>query len=197
MPIPRLILASISASRKSMLRGAGVVFEALPSGVDEAKLKSGFSGSPDALASALALAKANAVSARHPEALVIGADQLLVCDDKIYDKPRNLAEAGAHLQALSGRTHHLLTSVCLVQGGAQQWLHAEQATLTMRALSDDFLAAYLTAEAAEILRCVGAYRLEGLGAQLFTRIEGDYFTVLGLPLLALLGALRARGVLAA
>ncbi|MDE1896208.1 MAG: septum formation protein Maf [Rhodospirillales bacterium] len=197
MPAPRLLLASISASRKTMLHNAGVVFEALPSGVDEAALKSGFSGPPASLASALAQAKAHAVSARHPQALVIGADQLLVCGDKIYDKPRNLAEAGVHLRALSGRTHHLVTSACLVQGGAQQWLHAEQATLTMRALGDNFLADYLATEAAEVLHCVGAYRLEGPGAQLFTRIEGDYFTVLGLPLLALLGALRARGVLAA
>ena len=197
MPAPHLILASISASRKAMLHNAGVAFEAMPSNVDEAALKSGVSGPPAALASALALAKANAVSAHHPQALVIGADQLLVCGDKVYDKPRNLAEAAAHLRALSGSTHHLVTAACLVQGGQQQWLQVEQANLTMRALSDSFLASYLAAEAAEILHCVGAYRLEGLGAQLFTRIEGDYFTVLGLPLLALLGALRARGVLAA
>lgn len=180
-----------------MLQAAGVVIKAMPSGVDEATLKSGFSGPPSSLASTLALAKANAISVRHPQALVIAADQLLVCGDEIYDKPQDLSQAAAHLRALSGRTHHLVTAVCLVQGGKQQWLHVEQAALTMRVLSDSFLAAYLAAEAAEILHCVGAYRLEGPGAQLFTHVEGDYFTVLGLPLLALLGALRQRGVLAA
>ena len=195
-PVPRLILASVSASRKALLAGAGVKFEALPPGLDEAALKSGFSGSPQALAAALALAKAQAVSVPHPGALVIGGDQLLVCGGRIYDKPRDLAQAAAHLHALSGRTHELVTAVCLVQGGAVPWSHVESAHLTMRSFSDDFLAGYLAAEGAEILHCVGAYRLEGRGAQLFTHIEGDYFTVLGLPLLALLGALRARGVLA-
>ncbi|MBU6448077.1 MAG: septum formation protein Maf [Rhodospirillales bacterium] len=197
MPIPRLILASTSASRQTMLQNAGVMFEASAPGVDEAAVKSGYSGTPASLAAALALAKASAVSARHPQALVMGADQLLVCGGEIYDKPRDLSEAAAHLRALSGRTHELVTAACLVQGGQQQWLHVEHVALTMRGLSDNFLGSYLAAEGAQILHCVGAYRLEGPGAQLFTRIEGDYFTVLGLPLLPLLGALRSRGVLAA
>lgn len=192
-----LILASISASRKAMLTGAGVRFGATASGVDEAALKSRLSGPPEALAAALALAKAEAVSARHPAALVIGGDQLLVCGGKIYDKPRDMAEAATHLRSLSGQTHQLVTAVCLVQGGARVWAHEEKAHLSMRGFSEEFLQAYLAAEGTEILHCVGAYRLEGLGAQLFTRVEGDYFTVLGLPLLALLGALRARGALAA
>lgn len=192
-----LILASTSTSRQAMLRHAGVAFTAMPSGVDEAALKSGFSGPPAALAAALARAKASAISARHPQALVIGADQLLVCDGKIYDKPRDLAQAAAHLRALSGRPHELVTAICLVQGGAPVWAHEENAHLTMRGFSERFLQDYLAAEDEEILHCVGAYRLEGLGAQLFTCIEGDYFTILGLPLLALLGALRARGVVAA
>lgn len=194
---PRLILASISPSRKAMLTGAGVRFEALPPLVDEAALKSGFSGPPEALASALAQAKAQAISAQHPDALVIGGDQLLVCGGWIFDKPRDLAEAASHLRRLSGQTHELVTAVCLVQGGELVWPHVGSAHLSMRGFSEAFLQAYLAAEGDEILHCVGAYRLEGLGAQLFTRVEGDYFTVLGLPLLALLGALRARGVLAA
>ncbi|GAN79891.1 Maf family protein [Acidocella aminolytica] len=194
---PRLILASLSASRKAMLAGAAVPFEATPSQVDEAALKVGFSGPPAALASTLALAKAQAVSSQQPDALVIGGDQLLVCGGKIYDKPRDLPEAATHLRTLSGQTHELVTAVCLVQGGAPVWTHVESAHLSMRRFSEDFLQAYLAAEAGEILHCVGAYRLEGPGAQLFTRVEGDYFTVLGLPLLALLGALRERGVLAA
>jgi len=180
-----------------MLAGAGVGFEALASQVDEAALKSRLGGPPPALAGALALAKAQAVSALHPAALVVGADQLLVCGGKIYDKPRDLAEAATHLRALSGQTHELVTAVCLVQGGAQLWSHVESAHLSMRNFSEDFLQSYLAADGAEILHCVGAYRLEGPGAQLFTRVEGDYFTVLGLPLLALLGALRARGALPA
>ncbi len=180
-----------------MLAGAGVSFEALPSQVDEAALKSCVGGPPEALAAALAQAKAQAVSALHPEALVIGGDQLLVCGGTIYDKPRDLAEAATHLRALSGQTHELVTAVCLVQGGAQLWSHVESAHLSMRSFSEAFLQTYLAAEGTELLHCVGAYRLEGLGAQLFTRVEGDYFTVLGLPLLALLDALRARGALPA
>ncbi|MDE2240503.1 MAG: septum formation protein Maf [Rhodospirillales bacterium] len=194
---PRLILASISPSRKAILAGAGVPFEAMPSQVDEAALKAGFSGPPASLASALALAKAQSVSAQYPDALVIGADQLLVCGARIYDKPRDLTEAAAHLRTLSGQTHELVTAICLVRGGSLVWPHMETAHLTMRGFSEGFLRDYLAAEGAAILHCVGAYRLEGLGAQLFTRIQGDYFTVLGLPLLALLGALRGRGALAA
>ncbi len=180
-----------------MLAGAGVPFNAIPPDVDEAAVKAGFSGPPQALASTLAQAKAQSVSAQHPDALVIGGDQLLVCGGRIYDKPRDLNEAAAHLRGLSGQTHELVTAVCLVQGGALIWPHVESAHLSMRGFSENFLQAYLAAEGEAILHCVGAYRLEGPGAQLFTRVEGDYFTVLGLPLLALLGALRGRGVLAA
>lgn len=193
---PQLILASLSASRKALLNGAGVSFTAMPSYVDEAALKATFSGSAEALAIALATTKATKISLLHPAALVIGGDQLLVCDGQIYDKPHDLAEAATQLRALSGREHALLSAVCLVQNGQRLWSHAQSAQLTMRRFSDAFLAGYLAVEGDEILSCVGAYRLEGPGAQLFERIEGDYFTVLGLPLLALLSALRAQGVLA-
>lgn len=193
---PQLILASLSASRKALLTGAGVGFSAIPSHIDEAALKAGFSGPPEALAIALASAKAIKISRLHPDALVIGGDQLLVCEGKIYDKPSDLDEAATQLRALAGREHALISSVCLVQNGQCLWSHTQSALLTMRRFSDEFLADYLVAEGDEILSCVGAYRLEGPGAQLFERIEGDYFTVLGLPLLALLSALRAQGVLA-
>lgn len=193
---PQLFLASLSASRKALLTGAGVRFTAMPSHVDEAALKAGFSGPPEALATSLAIAKATKISHLHADALVIGGDQLLVCEDRIYDKPSDMDEAATQLRALAGRAHALISAVCLVQNGHCLWSHIQTAHLTMRHFSDEFLAAYLASEGNEILSCVGAYRLEGLGAQLFERIEGDYFTVLGLPLLALLSALRAQGVLA-
>ncbi len=192
-----LILASTSAARRAMLRQAGLDFAALPSGVDETALKQGFTGAPEDLALALAAAKARAVSAAHPRALVLGADQLLVCEGAVFDKPADLAEAAVHLRRLSGRAHQLVTAACVVQSGAVVWSHVERATLEVRSLSEDFIARYLEVEGAEILGCVGAYRLEGVGAQLFTRVEGDYFTILGLSLLPLLGFLRGVGVLAA
>jgi septum formation protein len=191
-----LILASTSIARREMLRAAGVEVQALPSGVDEALLKTGFSGTPAALALGLAQEKAKAVADAHPQALVIGADQLLVCEGRVFDKPADLAEAATHLRALSGRTHQLITAACVLQGDAVLWTHVETAQLTVRALSEDFISRYLAAEGVEILGCVGAYRLEGLGAQLFERVEGDYFTILGLALLPLLGFLRGCGALA-
>jgi septum formation protein len=192
-----LILASTSSARQAMLRQAGLRFQAIGSGVDEAVLKQGFSGPPEALAQALAEAKARAVAAAHPGALVLGADQLLVCGEKVFDKPENLEEAAGHLRHLAGRTHRLVTSACVVRGNAVAWAHTEAATLTMREFTEDFLTSYIKAEGTEILGCVGAYRLEGLGAQLFSRVEGDYFTILGLSLLPLLGFLRGAGALAA
>lgn len=194
---PALILASGSAARREMLRRAGLAFTAQPAGVDEAALKRGFTGPPDALAQSLAEAKARAVSAAHPAALVLGADQILVCNGTVFDKPADLATAAAQLRRLSGQVHQLVTAACVVQGGAVAWSHVEQATLEMRALSEDFIARYLAAEGEAVLGCVGAYRLEGLGAQLFHRVEGDYFTILGLSLLPLLGFLRAAGALEA
>ena len=192
----RLILASTSAARQAMLRRAGLAFAAIPSGVDEAALKRGFTGPPEALAQTLAAAKAQAVAAAQPGALVLGADQLLVCDGAVFDKPADLAEAALHLRRLSGRAHQLITSACVARGGEITWAHTERATLTMRDLSEAFIARYLAAEGEAVLGCVGVYRLEGLGAQLFTRVEGDYFTILGLSLLPLLGFLRGAGVLA-
>ncbi|HYP63162.1 MAG TPA: Maf family protein, partial [Acidocella sp.] len=121
---------------------------------------------------------------------------LLVCDAKIFDKPVDLSEAAAHLRLLSGQVHELVTAVCVMRGEAALWRHVETVRLTMRPLSEAFISRYLKAEGSRILGCVGGYRLEGWGAQLFERVEGDYFTVLGLPLLPLLGFLRESGALA-
>jgi septum formation protein len=192
----QLILASTSAARRHMFGAAGIQAHFCASGVDEAALKAGFTGAPPELALALAEAKARAVARTDPGAFVIGADQLLVCDGNIFDKPEDLAEAAAHLRLLSGRTHELITAVCVLQGDTVLWTHVDTARLTVRPLSEDFIASYLAAEGAKILGCVGAYRLEGLGAQLFERVEGDYFTILGLPLLPLLDFLRSCGALA-
>jgi septum formation protein len=183
-----------------MLREAGVDCTAIVSAVDEGALKHGFAGTPltgaAPLALALAQAKARAVALSQPGALVIGADQLLVCKGKIFDKPADMAEAAEHLRALAGHKHELVTAVCVLQGEAVLWSHVEAARLTVRPLSEAFIARYLAAEGEQILGCVGAYRLEGLGAQLFEHVDGDYFTILGLPLLPLLGFLRGCGVLA-
>jgi septum formation protein len=179
-----------------MLRHAGVKCYAMPADVDEAAIKQRLAGMPpNELALALAAAKAAAVAAHYPESRVIGADQLLVCGETCFDKPATLADAAQHLRALSGRTHTLVTAVCVHQGATPLWSHVAQAHLTMRTLSEDFIAHYLAAEGEAILGCVGAYRLEALGAQLFTAVEGDFFTVLGLNLLPLLGFLRAAGEL--
>ncbi len=155
-------------------------------------IKTDFAGPPAELAATLAAAKAAAVAARYPDALVIGSDQVLVCDGVRFDKPGE--QAAAHLARLSGRTHELNTAVSVFQGGREIWAHTGHARLTMRALTPEFIDAYLAAEGAAVQGCAGAYRLEGVGAQLFEAVEGDYFTILGLPLLPLLGFLRGRGV---
>jgi septum formation protein len=189
----RVILASGSAARRAMCLAAGLKVAVLPADVDEAAFKAAATGTVEETALALAVAKAQRVSAVAPGALVVGADQMLVCEGRRYDKPNDMSAAAAQLRALRGRTHFLVTAVCVAQGGAVVWSHIETPVLTMREFSEEFLASYLTAEGEKICGCVGAYRLEGFGAQLFARVEGDYFTILGLPLLALLGFLRQAG----
>jgi septum formation protein len=143
----------------------------------------------------LARAKADDISPRHPGAFIVGADQILECDSVWFEKPFGREGVAAHLGRLRGRTHRLVTASCVVMDSRPVWEAVDTATLTMRALSDDFIAAYARDAGPEILGSVGAYRLEELGAQLFSRIEGDYFTVLGLPLLPLLEFMRGAGVL--
>jgi len=192
----RLILASGSAARRAMLAGAGVKFSVVPADVDEAAIKAAGPADVGALALELAVAKARRIAAMAPGALVIGADQILVCEGERFDKPENLTAAAAHLRTLRGRAHQLVTAACVVREGEVLWSRVETPALTMRTFSDAFLEDYLAAEGGAVCSCVGAYRLEGLGMQLFSRIDGDYFTILGLPLLALLGFLREAGAVA-
>ena len=189
------ILASASAVRKRLLDAAGVRVDRIASAVDEESLKAGLEAlDHDALALALAEAKAAAVSAAHPGRLVLGADQLLVLGDRRFDKPRDREEAAAHLAAFSGRVHELVTAAIAMRDGAVRWRRTERARLTVRPLSRAAIDAYLEIVGPAALESVGAYQLEGPGAQLFERVDGDFFTVLGLPLLPLLEFLRSEGV---
>ena len=193
----RLILASASSARAALLRAAGIKFVIEPAAIDEPRIKRlarAIGDSAIACAHALAVEKARVVSARHPDALVVGADQILVAGDDWFDKPADLAEARAQLCALRGRSHALATAACLMAGGAVLWQATSAPELRMREFSDAFLDSYIAAEGEALLASVGAYRLEGRGIQLFSGIAGDHFAVLGLPLLELLGFLRQRGV---
>jgi septum formation protein len=193
-----LILASASTVRARLLAAAGVDFRIEPAELDEGLLKqaSRVEGR-DAAGCALALAEAKArqVAARCGRAVVIGADQLLVCGEVWFDKPADLGQARTQLQALRGRTHELVTAACAVQDGSRLWHAVSSPRLTMRHFTDVFLDDYIPAEAAGILGSVGAYRLEGRGVQLFEHVEGDYFAILGLPLLELLGFLRTKSMI--
>jgi septum formation protein len=194
-----VVLASASPVRAALLRNAGVEVVVDPARIDETAVKQSLlaEGAPARdVADTLAELKALRTGRRHPEALVLGADQVLVHRGDILDKPACMAEARAQLRRLRGERHELLSAAVVVSGGAPVWRHIGQARLTMRAFGDAFLDDYLSRVGEAALTSVGAYHLEGLGAQLFARVEGDYFTVLGLPLLEVLGFLRARGVLA-
>ena len=191
-----LILASTSAIRRQMLDAAGVSFETVPSNVDEHLIKNQLSD-PVEIAAKLAGAKAAAVSAGRPEDWVIGSDSVVSVDGRIFGKPRDRDEAAGHLRFFSGREMHLTSAVALARDGEIDWLHGETARLQVRELSDAFIADYLHAEWPEVGYTVGVFRLEGRGVQLFERIEGDHFTILGMPLMPLLRALRGRGLLPA
>jgi septum formation protein len=184
-----LILASQSQSRKAMLEAAGVAFEPRPARIDERALEAAMGAAPpERIALALAAAKAKAVSA--PGAWVLGSDSLVEVAGRRFDKPADRAQAADHLRFFSGRTMNLHSAAALVRDGDLHWSHGECARLQVRELSDTFIAAYLDAEWPAVAGCVGVFRIEGPGVQLFERIEGDHFTVLGMPLLAVLGALR-------
>jgi septum formation protein len=194
-----LILASGSASRRKVLAGAGVPFTAILPDVDEDELKTGLlSGGydPADVAAALAEAKAVAVSRDHPAALVLGGDQALLLGSELISKCADLAEARALLRRLRGRTHRLVSALALARDGAVIWRHVESPELRMRDFSDAFLERYLSSEGEGVLSGVGCYKLEGLGAQLFESVAGDYFAILGLPLQPLLAELRRYGVIA-
>lgn len=193
-----LVLASQSASRKAMLTEAGVPFTAQPADVDERAIEAEMAGAPPAdVALALARAKALAVARGDPEAWVLGSDSLVSVEGRRFDKPRSRDEAAQHLSFFSGKVMELHSAAALARGGHTYWDHADLARLKVRHLSDGFIESYLAAEWPAVSGCVGVFRIEALGVQLFEAIEGSHFTVLGMPLLPVLGALRARGVLTA
>ena len=196
MPAADLILASGSAVRARLLANAGVRFRVETSGVDEdaVKASAGDDVPPAEIALHLAAAKARAVSEKRRGALVIGADQMLECEGKLFDKPAHMAAAAENLRQFSGRTHRLITACCLMRDGGTVWESVETARLTMRDLSDGEIGAYLSRAGEDVLGSVGCYRLEELGVQLFSDIDGDFFVILGLPLVALLARLREQGV---
>ena len=192
-----LILASASAVRARLLREAGVPFAVCPAGIDEEEIKAslleGKLGA-DAIADALAERKAIQASAAHPEALVLGCDQILAFAGRLIGKAADLTKARVLLRELRGKEHSLLTACVLAKGGVPVWRWLERCRLWMRPFSDTFLDEYLQIEGDKLLGSVGCYHLEGRGIQLFERVEGDYFSVLGLPLLPLLAALREQGI---
>ncbi|HSJ79242.1 MAG TPA: Maf family protein [Erythrobacter sp.] len=191
-----IVLASKSASRQAMLTAAGVAFEARPAAVDERAVEAALG---DALPAdiALALAHAKALAVVEPDLPVLGSDSLVVCDGRRFDKPASREDAAQHLRFFSGKVMELHSAAALARGGAVEWDHAAVARLRVRDLSDAFIANYLAAEWPEVGYCVGVFRIEAMGVQLFDRIEGDHFTVLGMPLLPVLGALRDMGELPA
>jgi septum formation protein len=193
-----IVLASASAARRHMLQQAGVTLAVDIAAVDEEAVKLGLwqeTRNPARPAELLAELKATRVSARHPGALVVGADQMLDCDGRWFDKPASPEQAREQLKALRNKTHRLTSAVAAVRDGHTLWRHTGSARLTMRNFTDRFLDEYLAAAGSAVLGSVGAYQLEGLGAQLFLAIEGDFFTILGLPLLPLLDFLRENGEL--
>jgi septum formation protein len=196
--IALLILASASTARANMLRAAGVEIEIVPARVDEAELKLSLKqqgADPETAAIALAELKALQVSRGRPGRLVLGADQMLDCDGAWFDKPADRAAAKAQLLILRGKTHRLTSAAVLARDGQRIWHHAAPARLTMRAFTEAFLEGYLDQAGETVLTSVGAYQLEGLGGQMFQKIDGDFFTILGLPLLAVLDILREQNVL--
>jgi nucleoside triphosphate pyrophosphatase len=198
---PPLILASTSKTRARMLESAGLAFIAEAPGLDETTMRKAVSGEqalgPHDVAEILARAKAEAVSDLAPGAFVIGADQVLALDDEIISKPPNMETARKQLLDLNGKTHQLHTAVAVATDGEAKWALTEVATLTMRKLSPEFIGHYLAAAGDKVLASVGAYQIESLGIQLFEKIEGDFFSILGLPLLPLLEELRREGVIEA
>jgi septum formation protein len=194
-----IILASQSAARRAMLSAAGVAHEARPAHVDEEGVTEALlaeQAGADRIADALAELKAVKISRQNPTALVIGADSVVVdAEGRLLAKPETRERAAAQLKQLAGTTHRLVSAAVVSEGGTPVWRAAAAAKLTMRPLSDAFIDDYLDREGEAVLGCVGTYRIEALGAQLFTRIEGDHFTIRGLPLLALLDYLRVRGQL--
>ena len=195
--MPDIILASGSASRRALLAGAGVEARSIKPNVDESAAKNAMRAEQLSVrdqAMRLAEMKAMKISAREP-GLVIGGDQMLNLDGEAFDKPFDLEGAAAHLRKLSGKSHRLETAIVIAENGELVWRHLARPKLSVRILTDQFIDAYVDRCGDALLSTVGAYQLEGMGAQIFSKIEGDYFSILGLPLLPMLDYLRVRGVL--
>ena len=195
----QIILASTSQIRAQLLARAGLVFTTAAPRVDEEAIRSAMqadSAGPRDIADSLAEAKALKISDKNPEAMVLGCDQILALGDTIFAKPDAPAQAISQLQALRGQTHHLYSAMVIYQNGQPQWRHIGHARMTMRALSDDAVTGYVDAEWESIRHSVGCYKIEERGIQLFSQIEGDVFTIQGMPLVALLNYLAMRGVIA-
>lgn len=196
LPSP-LVLGSRSPSRAAVLEAAGLTFSIDPADIDEDAIRKVLSGENDStpgdISEVLARAKAEIVSERTPGALVIGADQVLALGAETFEKPQSMDDARETLLLLQSKTHQLHTAVALCREGAVRWTHVETAQLTMRPLSPEDIGQYLAVAGEDVLSSVGAYKLESVGVQLFEKVEGDYFTVLGLPLLPLLNQLRLEG----
>ncbi len=190
-----LVLASASSIRAAMLDAAGVAHLVVPALVDETEIKRAHVGDDTPLAAALAEAKALDSSRRHSGNWVIGGDSLVSLDGQRFDKPASRDEAADHLRTFSGKQMRLTSAVALAMDGRIDWSLADEAILDIRPLSNDFIHTYLEAEWPAVSKCVGVFRMEGRGVTLFDRVEGDHFTILGMPLLPLLGALRERGLL--
>jgi len=190
-----LILASSSAIRAQMLDAAGIAYQAYPADIDETEVKAAHCGGTANLAAELASAKAVAVSALCPGDWIIGSDSLVTVGGRSFDKPRDRSEAAKHLRLFSGQPMILTSAVALARNGEVDWSHTQSATLYVRTLSDAFIESYLDAEWPEVGYCVGVFRMEGRGVNLFERVDGDHFTILGMPLMPLLGALRDRGLI--
>jgi septum formation protein len=191
-----LILASQSAARQALLANAGIAFEAIPAELDERaiELASALSA-PGEIAALLARDKALFVSEKHPDRFVVGADQTLILGERLFSKPAGRAQAAAQLRALAGQAHELHSAAAVARDGEILFEHVSIARMTMRSLDEAAISAYLDAAGETVTTSVGAYQLEGLGVHLFEHIEGDHFTILGLPLLPLLKFLRGQGLL--
>ncbi len=191
-----LILASTSQIRQTLLKRAGLSFQALPPRIDEKQLQDQFKNQPTAnLARTLAEAKSKSLGVSHPQSVIIGVDQTLVIEGKLLHKPETLQEAKDQLLEIRGKTHMLTSAICCSIAGTVIWSFDDQAKLTVRAFSDQFLSYYLEQVKHDILGSVGSYKLEAEGIQLFEKIDGDYFTILGFPLLPLLSFLRTQGMI--
>ncbi len=194
----RVILASGSQIRRQLMTDAGLEFEVIAKPVDEGAIKASMlaeSARLQDIADALAEAKAMRVS-RLEEGFVIGADQIMVMDRQLFDKPKTIDEARERLKLMRGKTHYLIGAVVICEGGQAVWRHMAKTKLTMRDFSDAFLDDYIEKEGDLLTKSVGAYRFEGLGAQLFSHVEGDFFSILGLSLLPVMDYLRTRGAIA-